>query len=106
MGSTAKYAGYYEHEKPVEVIGYVLSIGTPSDLSHSKESGRRIVINGITRDGDTINITADLSISDYVVACKAHDEGVETKLTGKMNKINTKWVLSSYTDFHIIDYGH
>ena len=103
MGNIAKYPGNNEQEKPIEVIGYVTSIDTPSDLSLNEEAKRRIVFNGITRDGDLLDITADLKIADYIIACKAHKEGVETKLTGTIRKMGAKWILSSFTGFHIID---
>lgn len=94
---------YNGQEKYIEIIGYVTSIETAFGHYYNNEVIKRIIFNGFTRAGDIISTTADLKIADYIMACKAHREGAETKLTGTIRKEGEKWILSSYSDFTIIE---
>ena len=102
MGQTVHFIGNNEHEKLIEVIGYVIALGAPSEVNFTGQEERQITFSGITRDGDQITIIVSLKSSDYVKACKARKDGIETKLSGTITKIAGQWIMSSYTDFFYI----
>jgi hypothetical protein len=103
MGYSVKYRRYDEDSKPIVVIGYVTAIDTHDDLNTNDETKRQIVFSGITADGDQITVNVKLENADYIIACKAYKDGAEIRIDGSIKRSGAKWIMSSYTDLHIID---